>query len=145
MVRDCRITMIYEGITGIQALDLIGKKVLANKGKGLRQVIVHIMANMEKLPESLAGYKKIVMQALTEWGKLANDVGKKAMTNADEIGAASFDFLMYSGYVCLAWQWANMAARASEKIDQRSDDSFYRGKLQTARFYFERIFPRAHT
>ncbi len=145
LVRDCRITMIYEGTTGIQALDLIGRKVLADKGEGLRQVIAHIMADMEKLPESLSDYKKTMMLTLAEWGELGNSIGKKAMDNADEIGAASFDFLMYSGYVCLAWQWANMAAAASVKITQGSDDSFYQGKLQTARFYFERIFPRAQT
>ncbi len=145
LVRDCRITMIYEGTTGIQALDLIGRKVLADKGEGLRQVIGHIMSDMEKLPEDLSEYKNIVMQTLAEWGELANVIGKKAMANADEIGAASFDFLMYSGYVCLAWQWANMAAAASNQMATGSDDTFYQAKLQTAKFYFERIFPRAQT
>ncbi len=142
LVRDCRITMIYEGTTGIQALDLLGRKVLADKGEGLKQIISHIMVDAQKLPDNLESYKNIILQTLAEWGGLADTIAKKSMQNADEIGAASFDFLMYSGYVCLAWQWANMAAVASNEIVQGHEDNFYQSKLETAKFYFERIFPR---
>lgn len=77
---------------------------------------------------------------------MAMSVGAKAMKNPDEVGAAAFDFLMYSGYMCAAWQWAKMANAAAKKIAEGEDgDDFYEAKLQTAKFYFDRILPRIRT
>jgi hypothetical protein len=66
----------------------------------------------------------------------------KAIQNRDEVGAASVDYLMYSGYVVLGYMWALMAKTAQEKIDSGASDDFYQAKLKTADFYFNRILPR---
>ena len=73
-------------------------------------------------------------------------VGMAAMKDREEVGAASVDYLMYSGYACLAYFWADMARVASEKLAAgTSEEAFYTAKLQTARFYFQRILPRTRT
>lgn len=65
------------------------------------------------------------------------------MKDREEVGAASVDYVMYSGYACLAYFWADMARVAAEKLAAGTDEEgFYKAKLQTARFYFERILPR---
>jgi hypothetical protein len=70
-------------------------------------------------------------------------VGMAAMKDREEVGAASVDYLMYSGYACLAYFWADMARLAAEKLAAGTgDEAFYKAKLQTARFYFARILPR---
>ena len=79
-----------------------------------------------------------------EWGDLTMHVGLAAMNNPEEVGAASVDYLMYSGYVCLAYFWAQAALLASEKSDT-GEAEFYQAKLKTARFYFQRLLPRTRT
>eukprot|EP00998_Keelungia_sp_KM082_P003096 NODE_13830_length_429_cov_0.735099_g13807_i0.p1 GENE.NODE_13830_length_429_cov_0.735099_g13807_i0~~NODE_13830_length_429_cov_0.735099_g13807_i0.p1 ORF type:complete len:126 (+),score=21.99 NODE_13830_length_429_cov_0.735099_g13807_i0:41-379(+) len=78
----------------------------------------------------------------SEWGEITAKLGEKAMANPDEVGAASVDYLMYSGYVALGFMWAKMAAVALEG-DQ--DDAFLKAKVQTAQFYFQRILPRTES
>jgi hypothetical protein len=79
-----------------------------------------------------------------DWQKMTEEVGKKAMKNPDEIGAASVDYLMYSGYLTLAYFWAKMAKVAQDKLASgSSEEAFYQAKIKTARFYFQRILPRA--
>ncbi len=81
-----------------------------------------------------------------EWGELTMKVGMAAMKDREEVGAASVDYLMYSGYACLAYFWADMARLAAEKLAAgTSEEAFYTAKLQTARFYFQRILPRTRT
>ena len=81
-----------------------------------------------------------------EWGELTMKVGMAAMKDREEVGAASVDYLMYSGYACLAYFWADMARLAAEKLAAgTSEAAFYTAKLQTARFYFQRILPRTRT
>ncbi len=145
IVRDARIAMLYEGTTGIQALDLIGRKVLGSGGKllmGFTKLIHkfcedHKDNGVAKFVEPLAAYNK-------EWGELTMKIGEAAMQNPDEAGAAAVDYLMYSGYVTLAYFWAQMAAVANEKLAEGGDDkAFYEAKVHTAHFYFDRILPRA--
>ena len=74
---------------------------------------------------------------------MTTQIGMKAMVNQEEIGAAAVDYLMYSGYITLAYFWALMAKVASEKLAEgTSEEGFYTAKIQTARFYFKRILPR---
>ena len=81
-----------------------------------------------------------------EWGDVTMKVGMAAMKNREEVGAASVDYLMYCGYACLAYFWADMARLALEKIASGEDgDGFYTAKLQTARFYYQRILPRTRS
>lgn len=144
IVRDARIAMLYEGTTGIQALDLLGRKVLGSKGKLLmgfmREMDDFIDANSD---EAGAEFVKPLAEYKDEWLTMSLEVGAKAMENPEEAGAAAVDYLMYSGYVVLAYFWARMAVVARQKIAERDGDtSFYDAKLHTARFYFARLLPR---
>ena len=144
IVRDARIAMLYEGTTGIQALDLLGRKVLGSQGKLLmgftRQMDDFINANSDA---ASAEFVKPLGEYKDEWLTMSLEVGAKAMHNPEEAGAAAVDYLMYSGYVVLAYFWARMAVVARQKIAERDgDSSFYEAKLHTARFYFARLLPR---
>jgi alkylation response protein AidB-like acyl-CoA dehydrogenase len=141
IVRDARISMLYEGTTGIQALDLLGRKVIGSGGKlllGFTALIDEFCAANEgaEFVDVLKAYKD-------EWLGLSMKIGEAAMQNPDEAGSAAVDYLMYSGYVTLAYFWARMALLAKRKIEEgEGDTSFYEAKLMTARFYFERLLPR---
>tara|TARA_R110001592_G_scaffold291131_2_gene560449 strand:+ start:53669 stop:55462 length:1794 start_codon:yes stop_codon:yes gene_type:complete len=145
IVRDTRISLLYEGTTGIQALDLLGRKVLMTQGAALKHFtkLVHVFC---KENEANDGLKPFVDQLSTlnkEWGDITMKVGMAAMKDRDEVGAASVDYLMYSGYVCLAYFWAKMALVAQQKLAEgTTEEAFYTAKIQTAKFYFDRILPR---
>jgi len=144
IVRDARISMLYEGTTGIQALDLLGRKVIGSGGKlllGFTAVIEEFCAANDA-PED-AEFVDVLKAYKDEWLGLSMKIGENAMQNPDEAGAAAVDYLMYSGYVTLAYFWARMAVLARQKIAEAEGDvSFYEAKLMTARFYFERLLPR---
>ena len=144
IVRDSRIAMLYEGTTGIQALDLIGRKVLGSGGKMLMTFTSIIDEFCEaNAGEEDAAFVETLKKYKDEWLGLSLKIGEAAMENPDEAGAASVDYLMYSGYVTLAYFWARMAVVARQKIAAADGDaSFYEGKLMTAQFYFERLLPR---
>jgi len=144
-VRDARIGMLYEGTTGIQALDFIGRKVLGSGGALLQNFTREIhhfckdnaeVAELKEFVESLQSLNK-------KWGELTLHIGTKAMENADEAGAASVDYLMFSGYACLAYFWAKAAVKAQAALAlETSESEFYQAKLITAQFYYQRILPR---
>jgi alkylation response protein AidB-like acyl-CoA dehydrogenase len=144
IVRDARIAMLYEGTTGIQAMDLIGRKVLGSGGKLLMGFTKIIHQFCKDHAENGAGeFIEPLNQHNKEWGELTMKIGEAAMENPDEAGAAAVDYLMYSGYVTLAYFWARMAVVALEQLEQGSQDrEFYEAKLLTARFYFQRMLPR---
>ncbi|KFN44950.1 acyl-CoA dehydrogenase C-terminal domain-containing protein [Arenimonas oryziterrae] len=142
--RDARITTIYEGTTQIQALDLLGRKIMQLQGAGMRRFLAMIQAFCEAnatKPE-LTEFILPLAEVTRQWGELTMEVGKKAMSNADEVGAASVDYLFYSGYVSLAYWWARAVATANAG-DYPED--FKTMKRETARFYFARILPRIHS
>lgn len=145
IVRDARISTLYEGTTGIQALDLLGRKVLGSGGQllmGFTEMIDEFCN--EHSDEAMAPYVDVLKKYKDEWLGLSLKIGEKAMENADEAGAAAVDYLMYSGYVTLAFFWARIVAVANRKIAEGDGDlSFYQAKLMTARFYYERLLPRA--
>ena len=152
LYRDGRISTLYEGTSGIQALDLLGRKVLGTQGKSLmsftklmHQLVKENSENKIQKPllDILAVYTK-------EWPDLTMKIGMKAMKNPDEAGAASYDYLMYSGYVSLAYFWAKMALVSQSILDgDRNSKSgalsteFLDAKIKNAKFYFDRILPRA--
>ncbi|MCV6588209.1 MAG: acyl-CoA dehydrogenase C-terminal domain-containing protein [Marinobacterium sp.] len=147
-VRDCRISMLYEGTTQIQALDLLGRKVLMTQGETLKTFtkIIHKFCKAQADNEALKTLIPTLASLNQEWGELTMKVGMKAMQNRDEVGAASVDYLMYSGYITLAYLWARMAAVAASKLAAGEGDAdFYQAKLTTARFYFERLLPRTRS
>ena len=144
IVRDARIAMLYEGTTGIQAMDLIGRKVLGSGGQLLLTFTQYIDEFCEANPaEDSAEFVSVLNSLKDEWLELSMKIGESAMENPDAAGAAAVDYLMYSGYVTLAYFWARMAVLAKAKIAEADGDvSFYEAKLMTARFYFERLLPR---
>ena len=142
--RDSRITTIYEGTTQIQALDLLGRKILQTQGVGLRHCLEEISAfcHAQAQTASLAEFIAPLAIATKEWADLTQELGKRALGNADEIGAAAVDYLFYSGYVALAYCWARSVATAdSAAVSQDFRDA----KRATAQFYFARILPRTQT
>ncbi|MDM1708020.1 phenylacyl-CoA dehydrogenase [Thiopseudomonas alkaliphila] len=144
-VRDSRISMLYEGTTGIQALDLLGRKVLMTQGESLKGFtkVVHKFVKANEENDAVKEFVAPLAELNKEWGDITMKVGMAAMKNREEVGAASVDYLMYSGYACLAYFWADMARLAAEKIAAgTTEEAFYKAKIQTARFYFARILPR---
>lgn len=143
-IRDNKISTIWEGTTGIQALDLIGRKVLGSGGELLRGVtkIIHKFCEANKDDANLSGLVAKLAEKNKEWGEVTMHVGGKAMENPDEVGAASVDYLMYGGYVVLAYLWAEMAKVSHEKIAAGETNPLYQSKIHTAQFYFDRILPR---
>ncbi len=147
-VRDARISMLYEGTTGIQALDLLGRKVLMTQGEALKGFtkIVHKFCQNNEGNEAIAEFVAPLAALNKEWGELTMKIGMAAMKDREMVGAASVDYLMYSGYACLAYFWADMARVAAEKLAAgTAEEGFYKAKLQTARFYYQRILPRVRT
>jgi alkylation response protein AidB-like acyl-CoA dehydrogenase len=145
IVRDTRIALLYEGTTGIQALDLLGRKVLMTQGAALKNFtkLVHTFCKENAENEGLSQFVGQLTSLNKEWGDITMKVGMNAMKNRDEVGAASVDYLMYSGYTCLAYFWAKMASVAQQKLAEgTTEEAFYKTKLQTAKFYFDRILPR---
>ncbi|MBY4677766.1 acyl-CoA dehydrogenase C-terminal domain-containing protein [Marinobacterium arenosum] len=147
-VRDSRISMLYEGTTQIQALDLLGRKVLMTQGEALKGFtkIVHKFCQAHSDEQPMQEFLEPLNKLNKEWGELTMKIGMKAMQNRDEVGAASVDYLMYSGYVTLAYLWARMAQVAQQKLAAgEGDTAFYQAKLTTARFYFQRLLPRTRS
>ncbi|WP_168013301.1 acyl-CoA dehydrogenase C-terminal domain-containing protein [Halomonas salinarum] len=143
LVRDARITRLYEGTTGIQALDLLGRKVLMSQGETLKVFTkeIHQFCKAEAGNPALAEFIEPLARLNAEWGELTMGVGMKAMSDREEVGAASVDYLMYSGYVTLAYLFARAAKQASQALGGE-EDAFYRAKLGTARFFYQRLLPR---
>ena len=140
-VRDARINMIYEGTNGIQALDLLGRKVLADNGKKLKKLGKKIAEFVEDqgVYEEMQEFVNPLADLGDKVTKLTMEVGMKAMGNADEVGAAAVDYLRVVGHLTFAYMFARMAKIALAKKD--SGDPFYTAKLATARFYFAKLLP----
>ncbi|MFC5346120.1 acyl-CoA dehydrogenase C-terminal domain-containing protein [Brevundimonas staleyi] len=144
-LRDARITMIYEGTNGIQALDLVGRKLPSNGGRAIMSWFADIDAfvaengaegPIKPFVDGLADTKKKLQEA-TMW------LMQNGMANPDNAAAASTDYLNLFGLTALAYLWAQMAKAAQAKIDAGSDDPFYVTKMQTGRYFVERILPDA--
>lgn len=148
IVRDGRIATIYEGTTGIQSIDLLGRKVLGSGGELLKNYtkIVHEFCKEHADNEAMQEFTQPLVDMNKEIGELTMEIGARAMQNPEEAGAASVDYLMYSGYFVLAHMWAQMAFTAQQALESNgSDQPFYEAKVKTARFYFERLLPRTRT
>jgi alkylation response protein AidB-like acyl-CoA dehydrogenase len=145
LMRDARITPIYEGTNGIQSLDLLGRKVFGTGGKSVQMMVERIREAITKfgpLPE-VTPMATELGKRLDQWGKLTMELGGAAMKDREEVGAAATDYLAFSGYVCLGWCWLAAAGVAAKKLAEGAPDAdFYKAKLVTARFYFDRILPR---
>ena len=148
IARDARIATLYEGTTGIQALDLLGRKVLlTTRGKCVREFTGDIASfAMNNLRDArLRPYATTLARYAAEWNVLTMRIMLTARKDRDVVSAASHHFLMYSGYVMMAYFWALQASVASDKLKSGGSESkeFYKAKLATARFYFDHLLPRA--
>ncbi|MBV2134841.1 acyl-CoA dehydrogenase C-terminal domain-containing protein [Pseudomonas sp. MAP12] len=143
LVRDVRIAQIYEGTNGIQALDLLGRKVLAGDGASLRLFAAEIRAFVDSPAGSAQPHSAELLAALERLESVSAWLGEQAAANPAQVGAAAVDYLHLFGYVAYAFMWARMAAVAGER--RASDERFYAAKLATARFYFAKLLPRIHS
>ena len=142
-VRDARITQIYEGTNGVQALDLVGRKMPAHAGRYLRTFFHPISDYIERTIEK-DGMMEFVEPLAKVFGRLQQataQVVRAGLSKPEEAGAAATDYLRLFGYTALAYQWAQMAEIALAKKDD--PDGFYKAKLGTARFFMERLLPQA--
>jgi alkylation response protein AidB-like acyl-CoA dehydrogenase len=143
-VRDARIITLYEGTTGIQAADLLGRKILQLQGVGFKYFLEEISAFCQQhaAEEPLRPFIAPLAVATKNWGDLTLKLAQRVQANPEELGAAAVDYLYYSGYVALAYMWARSVA-ASEGGTHGA--AFRQAKRDTATFYFARILPRCLT
>ncbi len=146
LVRDCRISQIYEGTNGIQAIDLLGRKVLMDQGQKLRKFTkqIHKFCQANEGNAQLAEFVAPLAKLLKDVGDITMGIGMAAMKDRDEAGAAATDYLRLVGHLTYAWLWARMAEVAYAKLDTASDD-FYKAKIATARFYFAKLLPEVES
>jgi alkylation response protein AidB-like acyl-CoA dehydrogenase len=146
-VRDARIAMIYEGTNGVQALDLVGRKLPANMGRSLRRFF-HPVAEFIEAHGADPDIGSMVQSLGKAFGALQLATGfiaQKSFSDPEEAGAASTDYLRMIGLVALGFMWVRMAKVAADKLLAAKDEdaAFYRAKRITAAFYIDRILPQA--
>lgn len=141
--RDARIAMIYEGTNGIQALDLVGRKMPAHMGRYLRRFF-HPVSKFIEENSANKEMQEFIFPLAKAFAKLQQStaiVAQKGLKNPDEAGAASVDYLRQFSLVAMAYMWAQMAKIALEKEDGNKE--FYGSKIKTARFFMTRMLPEA--
>ena len=147
-VRDARIAMIYEGTNGIQALDLVGRKLPAHMGRYLRSFF-HPVANFIAANKADADLGKMVEGLEKAFGALqlsTATIAEKGLRDPEEAAAAATDYTRLLGLVAMGYCFAKSAVLAQEKLAAASDEAgFYKAKIATARFFFDRILPQATT
>jgi alkylation response protein AidB-like acyl-CoA dehydrogenase len=146
-VRDNRINMIYEGTNTIQSLDLLGRKVLGNNGATLKKFgkLVGKLVEEEGVNEKMAEFITPIAILGDQMTKFTTEIGFKGFQNPDEVGAAAVDYLRVAGHLVFGYFFARMAQVALREIAAGNTDPFYTAKLQTARFYFAKLYPETAT
>jgi alkylation response protein AidB-like acyl-CoA dehydrogenase len=142
LVRDVRITQIYEGTNGIQSLDLAGRKIVGNGGSLYRLFASEIRDFTANASADLGEFTQPLNAAVDTLDDLTAWLLDRAQNNPNEIGAASVEYLHVFGYTAYAYMWARMAKAV---MSGDAEDDFYISKLATARFYFARLLPRIHS
>jgi hypothetical protein len=146
-VRDARINMIYEGTNTIQSLDLLGRKILGNNGATLKKFgkLVAQLVEEEGVNEKMSEFITPIAVLGEQMTKFTTEIGFKGFQNPDEVGAAAVDYLRVAGHLVFGYFWARMAQVALREMAARNPDPFYLAKVQTARFYFAKLFPETAT
>ena len=145
--RDARIAMIYEGTNGIQALDLVGRKMGAHYGRYLRRFF-HPVGEFIEQNQSDPKMQEFIFPLAKAFAKLQQataTVAQKGLKNPNEAGAASSDYLRMFALVALGYMWGLIAKKSLKGLESGSEDrkAFYESKIATARFFFERMLPEA--
>ncbi|MBL4674428.1 MAG: acyl-CoA dehydrogenase C-terminal domain-containing protein [Arenicella sp.] len=150
IARDARIATLYEGTTGIQSLDLLGRKVLmSNKGKSIRDFskVIFSFAKPHLFSRGPVGsMARTLCKRALEWNIMTLRIMLGAAKDKEMVGSASVDYLMYSGYVMMGYFWALQAEKSAALLESgkgEESNDFYTSKIQTAEFYFDRLLPRA--
>jgi alkylation response protein AidB-like acyl-CoA dehydrogenase len=149
VLRDCRIASLWEGTTQIQALDLLGRKIMLQKLKPINEQCSRLRAlctpHLFSGNSGLRSHSWSLLYAITDWQILTYRIAMRAKSNPEWISSASVDYLMYGGYVTLASHWLRMEASAVTSLASGSgeeEDDFYKAKIHTSDFVFDRILPR---
>ncbi len=141
LVRDTRIAQIYEGTNGVQAMDLLARKVAGSKGEMMNVFINEVRTYIDATSSSeMNEFIAPLTEAINDLDSLTKDLLVAAQDNVEELGTSANDYLHVFGYTAMAFIWAKMAEVALEK--QASGDSFYDSKIKTARYYFAKLLPR---
>jgi hypothetical protein len=147
LVRDARITQLYEGANGIQALDLVGRKMPAHFGRHLRAFFHPVLAFIERhqADPELAEFVLPLAKAFSRLQQITLHVAQAGLKDPNEAGAASADYLRLFALVAMAWLWARMAQVAKAKLAAGADGDarFYQAKIATARFFMTRMLPES--
>ena len=147
LLRDCRITMIYEGTNGIQAMDLLGRKLGMNKGQPIMDLMVEIQKTIAqaKAIDSLMEHAVRVEKALNRLGEVAMHLGAKAMSpKVLSAFAYAHPFMEASGDVVMAWMllWRGVvAATQLEKGAKKKDQAFYEGQMKSVQYFTQAVLP----
>jgi len=144
LVRDARIAQIYEGTNGIQALDLLGRKLPAHAGRMLRRFFhpAQAFVDSHKDDPAMAEFVTPLARALGGLQKITVHLAQTGLGKPEEAAAGATEYLRAFGLVALALIWARMAEVALAKADDADEADFYKAKLATARFYMQRILPQ---
>jgi alkylation response protein AidB-like acyl-CoA dehydrogenase len=138
-VRDARIFMLYEGTNGVQALDLVGRKLPQEGGRLLTRFLDPVMDFIEaNEDEEMEPFIVPLRTALENLQVATGHIMEAGMSNHDEIGAASADYLRLFGLTALGFMWARMAKLSLPKAEER----FYKAKITTAKFFMQRLLPQ---
>lgn len=144
--RDARIAMIYEGTNGIQALDLVGRKMGAHMGRYLRRFF-HPVSQFIEENQTNTDLQEFIFPLAKSFAKLQQAtaiIAQKGLGDPIEAGAASVDYLRHFALVAMGYMWIQMAKVAQEKIAAgEGDKKFYESKIKTAQFFFARMLPEA--
>src|SRR3954449_11359108 len=146
-VRDARITQIYEGTNGIQAMDLVGRKLPKDGGRAVRaffELVGREIADAKAAGDP-AGVAAALDPAMSDLQAATMWLAQNGMADPDNAGAGAYAYMDLMGLVALGWMWLKMAAAARRSLDEGSDDrEFLDAKLITARFYATRELPLSH-
>jgi len=144
-VRDARIAMIYEGANGIQALDLVGRKLGANGGRAVQAFFGEVgeFCEANRNDDKMAPFTRALKKGLNDLQAATLWLMQNAMVKPDNAGAASTDYLHLFGLVSLGYMWGQMVKAAQQRLADGvdGDGSFYEGKVVTGRYFMERIMP----
>ncbi|MBU2894847.1 acyl-CoA dehydrogenase C-terminal domain-containing protein [Colwellia sp. D2M02] len=147
LVRDARITQIYEGTNGIQAMDLLMRKVVGSQGKLVNIFIDEVRSYLQTVTgdSQLTEFAQPLSQALDDFSQVSSALIKQADVNLNDLGVAANDYLHLFGYTAMAYVWMKMAQSSLQKTTQQDagqSEIFYQSKVHTARYFFTRLLPR---
>jgi hypothetical protein len=148
IARDVRITRIYEGTNGIQAIDLMRRKIIGSE----RRLLDLLLEQINAFCASNANHQQVgelvgkAAQMATQWSELTDQLIAGGRLDPALPMSAAFEYLEYSGYACLAWCWARMAVVAADMLALgQGDAAFLQSRVETAKFYMARVLPRTES